>query len=108
MLFSVQRLFREVFGKRLVIIVLVIASRVIVVSISVVQLMFQVIIWLHLKDKVSIFSVNIRCMEHARISFKAPACLMPSSAVERFKIIAPVETELIRLLVPGEHFHIVV
>ena len=108
MLFSVKRLFREVFGKSLVVIVIMIASRRIVVSITVVLLMFQVIIWLHLKDKVSIFSVDIRCMEHARISFEASACFMPPSAVERFKIIAPVETELISILVPGEHFNVVV
>ena len=63
---------------------------------------------LHLKDQVATLDGDILWVEDAGVGVEATAGLVPPFGVEFVEIVAPVQVELVRLLVVGVHLDVVV
>ena len=64
--------------------------------------------WFHFDDQIAVLSVHIGWVERARVSLKASAGFMPSTAVKGVEIVPPVQLELVLVLVVDKHFDIIV
>ena len=73
-----------------------------------VQILLAGVFGLHLEDKVAIDGVSILWMEHTSVGLKATSGLMPFTAVEMVKIVAPVEFELVVSFIVCKDFNVIV
>ena len=92
-------------------VVVVVAAVVMVKDVTRVQVvMFSLlsVLRLHFHDQIPVRSVDIIGGEDTAVCLKAPVGLVPTVSVEIIEIVPPVEFKLIKLLVIGEHLHVVV
>jgi len=66
------------------------------------------VLWLHFEHEVAGFSIGVVWVEDTRVGLEATAGLVPTTCIEGVKIIAPVESEFVRISVIVVHLNVVV